>query len=60
MGASEKLGTGAVLRLRKLGTDSKLSGMIHKGDRRKNITETYPDMSWSSRILPWFSEVFGL
>jgi len=45
VGGSEKLGAGGVLRLRKLGTVSKLSGMVHKGDKREGATETYPDMS---------------
>jgi len=45
VGGSEKLGAGAVLRLRKLGTVSKLSEMVHKRDKQENATETYPDIS---------------
>ena len=45
MGGSEKFGIGAVLRLGKLGTDSKLLGAVHKMDKEEDETETYPDMS---------------
>jgi len=45
VGGSEKFGAGAVLRLRKLGTVSKLSGMVHKGGKQEDETETYPDIN---------------
>lgn len=37
---------GAVVRLGKPGTDSKLSGMAHKTVKQKNWRETYLDTSW--------------
>ena len=37
---------GAVVRLGKSGTDSKLSGMVRETAKQKNGRETYSDTSW--------------
>ena len=42
VGGSEKFGAGAVLRLRKLGTVSKLSGMVHKGGQARKRDRNIP------------------